>query len=161
MLLTRIVPRRFSSRLFLMTLFTGLIPVIIFTFLIQTSGDRFKNEINQTVESGRDQEWGRSEALLRLQGEEQIRAKAADVAVQLNLVLRSVPWMTLQDLQRDRQVPRSRCPARRADRVYYPLRNKDWNQPFPQGPKVREREPPPVLRRSPRILGNSEEKPQG
>jgi PAS domain S-box-containing protein len=86
-----------------MTLFTGLIPVIIFTFLIQSSGDRFKNEINQTVESGRDQEWGRSEALLRLQGEELIQAKAADVAVQLNLVLRSVPWMTLRDLQRDRK----------------------------------------------------------
>jgi hypothetical protein len=33
-----------------MTLFTGLIPVIIFTLLIQSSGDRFKNEINQTVE---------------------------------------------------------------------------------------------------------------
>jgi PAS domain S-box-containing protein len=86
-----------------MTLFTGLIPVIIFTFLIESSGDRFKNEINQTVESGRDQEWGRSEALLRLQGEELIQAKAADVAVQLNLVLRSVPWMTLRDLQRDRK----------------------------------------------------------
>ena len=103
MLLTHIVPRKFGSRLLLMTLFTGLIPVIIFTLLIQTSGDRFKNEINRTVQSGRDQEWSRSEALLRLQGEEQIRAKAMDVAVQLNLVLQSVPWMTLQDLRRDRK----------------------------------------------------------
>lgn len=101
MLLTRIIPRKFSSRLLLMTLFTGLIPVIIFTFLIQTSGDRFKNEINQTVQSGRDQEWKRSEAFLRQQGEEQICAKAIDVALQLNLALRIVPWMTLEDLQRD------------------------------------------------------------
>ena len=101
MLMARIIPRRFGSRLLLMTLFTGLIPVVIFTLLIQTSSDRFKNEINQAVQSGRDQEWRRSEALLRQQGEEQIRAKATDVAVQLNLVLRSVPWMTLQDLQRD------------------------------------------------------------
>ncbi len=84
-----------------MTLFTGLIPVVIFTLLIQSSGDRFKNEINQTVESGRDREWERSEAHLRLQGEELIQAKAADVAAQLNLVLQSVPWMTLRDLRRD------------------------------------------------------------
>ncbi|MGD0238019.1 MAG: hypothetical protein ABSC55_26245, partial [Syntrophorhabdales bacterium] len=55
------------------------------------------------VELGRDQELGRSEALLRLQGEELIEAKAADVAAQLNLVLQSVPWMTLQDLRRDRK----------------------------------------------------------
>src|SRR5271157_232333 len=103
MLMIRIFPRKFGSRLLLMTLFTGLIPVVIFNLLIQTSGDHFKNEINQTVQSGRDQEWRRSEALLRLQGEEQIRAKAMDVAVQLNLVLRSVPWMTLQDLRKDRK----------------------------------------------------------
>jgi PAS domain S-box-containing protein len=101
MFITRIIPRKFGSRLLLMTLFTGLIPVIIFTLLIRSSGERFKNEINQTVESGRDQEWVRSEALLRLQGEELIQAKARDVAMQLNLVLRSVPWMTLRDLQLD------------------------------------------------------------
>jgi len=98
----RIIPRKFGSRLLLMTLFTGLIPVVIFNLLIQTSGDRFKNEINETVQSGRNQEWRQSEARLRLQGEEQIRAKAMDVAAQLNLVLQSVPWMTLQDLRRDR-----------------------------------------------------------
>ena len=66
--MSRIVPSKFGSRLLLMTLFTGLIPVIIFTLLIQTSGDRFKSEINQTVQSGRDQEWRRSEALLRAAG---------------------------------------------------------------------------------------------
>ena len=103
MLLTHIIPRKFGSRLLLMSLFTGLIPILIFTLLIQTSGDRFKNQINQTVETGRNREWGRSEALLRLQGEELIRAKAADVAAQLNLVLQSVPWMTLGDLRKDRK----------------------------------------------------------
>jgi PAS domain S-box-containing protein len=84
-----------------MTLFAGLIPVIIFTLLIHWSGDRFTNEISKTVESGRDREWGRSEVLLQLQGEELIQAKAQDVAKQLNLVLQSVPWMTLADLRRD------------------------------------------------------------
>jgi len=101
MLLSHIIPRKFSSRLFLMTLITGLIPVIIFTFLIHSSSEHFTEEINRTVESGRAEEWARSETLLHLQGEDLIRHKAEDVAKQLNLVLRSVPWMALEDLQRD------------------------------------------------------------
>jgi PAS domain S-box-containing protein len=84
-----------------MTLFAALMPVVIFALLIHTSGDRFKSEINQAVQSGRDREWLRGEAFLRLQGEERVRAKARDVALQLNLVLAGVPRMTLRDIQRD------------------------------------------------------------
>ncbi len=102
MLMSRIVPGKFSSRLFLMAFFAGVIPVVIFTLLIQTSGDRFTDDINQTVQTGHDRQWEQSEALLRKSGEEIIQTKATDVALQLDLVLRSVPWMTLQDLQRDR-----------------------------------------------------------
>jgi len=97
----RIIPGKFGSRLLLMALFAGLMPVVIFALLIHTSSDRFKSEINQAVQSGRDLEWRRGEVVLRQQGEERIRAKAMDVAQQLNLVLAGVPWMTLRDLQRD------------------------------------------------------------
>ena len=38
MVLERILPKKFSSRLFLMAFVAGLIPIVIFTVLINTYG---------------------------------------------------------------------------------------------------------------------------
>ena len=96
-----VLPGRFSSRLFLMTLVAGLIPAAIFVVLIQVYGERFESLLSTSISAGHKEGWTQSETLLREQGETLIRDKARDVALQLDLVLRSVPWMTLKDLQRD------------------------------------------------------------
>jgi PAS domain S-box-containing protein len=79
----------------------GLIPAIIFVLLIQLYGGRFEDLLNMTISAGHKEGWTQSETLLREQGETLIRDKARDIAFQLELVVRSVPWMTLRDLQRD------------------------------------------------------------
>ena len=96
-----ILPKKFSSRLFIITLVAGLIPAIIFVLLIQLYGGRFEDLLDMTISAGHKEGWTQSETLLREQGETLIRDKARDIAFQLELVVRSVPWMTLRDLQRD------------------------------------------------------------
>ena len=96
-----ILPRKFSSRLFIITLVAGLIPAVIFVLLIQLYGGRFEDLLGMTISAGHKEGWTQSDTLLREQGETLIRDKAHDIAFQLELVVRSVLWMTLRDLQRD------------------------------------------------------------
>ena len=51
MVLERLLPKKFSSRLFLMAFVSGLIPIVIFTVLIDIYGKRIENEFNRVIES--------------------------------------------------------------------------------------------------------------
>ena len=42
--LDKVLPRKFSSRLFLMAFVAGLIPIVVFTILIDIYGKRIENE---------------------------------------------------------------------------------------------------------------------
>lgn len=94
-------PKRFGSRLFIMTIMAGFIPIAIFSILIHTFSGRFESSIQRAVEDGYREEWTQSSALLTKIGEASIRQKAYDIAAQLNLTLQSHPYMTLGDLRRD------------------------------------------------------------
>ena len=94
-------PKRFGSRLFIMTIMAGFIPIAIFSVLIHTFSGRFESSIQRAVEDGYREEWTQSSALLTKIGEASIRQKAYDIAAQLNLTLQSHPYMTLGDLRRD------------------------------------------------------------
>ncbi len=94
-------PKRFGSRLFIMTIIAGFIPIAIFSILIHTFSGRFESSVRRAVEDGYTEEWTQSSILLTKIGEASIRQKAYDIAAQLNLTLQSHPYMTLGDLRRD------------------------------------------------------------
>jgi len=103
MYLRKILPTKFSTRLFTMTLLAGLIPVLIFAVQVEIYGDSLKQAVEKKIEEVYRQDIGYSEAVLKDMGEAAIRRRALDVAVQLDLVLRSVPWMRLNDLEKDKR----------------------------------------------------------
>jgi PAS domain S-box-containing protein len=84
-----------------MTLVAGLIPIVIFTFLINTYGQRIANELAGIIEEGYRLDNLRSAAMLREMGEASVYGQVLEHAQRLDLVLESVPWMTLADLQGD------------------------------------------------------------
>src|SRR5208283_5425633 len=71
--LDKVLPRKFSSRLFLMAFIAGLIPIVVFTILIDIYGKRIENEFNRIVDQGYRQDMYRSEIMLRSMGEASIR----------------------------------------------------------------------------------------
>jgi PAS domain S-box-containing protein len=99
-------PKRFGSRLFLMTIVAGFIPIAIFSVLINVFGNRFESSVRQTISQGYNEEWEKSSALLTRMGETAVRQKAYDIAAQLDLTLQSHPYMTLGDLKRDKEFRR-------------------------------------------------------
>ncbi|HVN98236.1 MAG TPA: ATP-binding protein [Syntrophorhabdaceae bacterium] len=101
MQLSKILPKKFSSRLFLMTLAAGLIPVVIFTLLLEIYGGRFRQEIQQAIRQAYEEQWTQSEAVLKESVGTLIEQRATDVAQELELTMESHPYMTLKDLQRD------------------------------------------------------------
>jgi PAS domain S-box-containing protein len=101
MVFEKLLPGKFSSRLFLMTFAAGLIPVVIFTFLISTYGTRIESDVNRVIEAGYRNDMVRSEAMLREMGEASLYSRVLETAQQLDLVVESVPWMTLSDLHAD------------------------------------------------------------
>ncbi|OPY69524.1 MAG: Blue-light-activated protein [Syntrophorhabdaceae bacterium PtaU1.Bin034] len=101
MLFAKILPKKFSSRLFLMTFIAGLIPIIVFTVLINIYGSRIQNEITRIIEEGYRQDMWHSEMMLREMGEASIYGRAVEMAQQLDMIIESVPWMTVADLQKD------------------------------------------------------------
>ncbi len=103
MRLPRVLPDKFSTRLFLVTFLAGLIPVIIFVFLIDIYGSRIEKEITRIIEEGLDRDMARSEVMLREMGEASVFAKVSDIAQELDMVIQTVPWMTATDLQRDKR----------------------------------------------------------
>ncbi len=103
MKLSGFFPKRFGSRLFIITIIAGFIPIAIFSALMEIFGSRFQSGIQHAIEEGYKEEWTQSSALLTKIGEKSIRQKAFDMAEQLNLTLQSHPYMTLDDLRRDRK----------------------------------------------------------
>jgi len=103
MQLSKMLPKKFSSRLFLITFVAGLIPVCIFALLIDMYGRQFSPEIRKTIQRAYDEEWAHSEVLLRDTLETLIRQKASDVALEVDLILQSHPYMTLADLKGDKE----------------------------------------------------------
>jgi len=101
MQISTLLPKRFSTRLIVMTFISGLIPIIIFTLLMNIFDDRFLTKINRAIQQGQKEQWQRSEAVLRQMAEDFIRRKALDVALQLELYLQAHPAMTVEDLQHD------------------------------------------------------------
>lgn len=101
MQVSRLLPKRFSARLIVMTFISGLIPIIIFTLLMNIFDDRFLTKINRAIQQGQEEQWQRSEAVLRQMAEDFVRQKALDVAFQLELYLQAHPAMTVEDLQND------------------------------------------------------------
>jgi len=96
-------PKRFGSRLFIMTIIAGFIPIAIFSVLLQVFGNNLESRVRQAIEERYQKEWERSSVLLTRMGETYIRQKALDIAQQLDLVLQSHPYMSLADLRRDRK----------------------------------------------------------
>lgn len=94
-------PKRFGSRLFIMTIIAGFIPIAIFSVLIQVFGNNLELRVRQAIEERYQEEWERSSVLLTRMGETYIRQKALDIAQQLDLILQSHPYMSLADLRRD------------------------------------------------------------
>jgi PAS domain S-box-containing protein len=99
--LDRVLPKKFSSRLFLMAFIAGLIPIVVFTILIDTYGKRIEHEFNRIVDLGYSQDTNRSVIMLQSMGEASIRNRAYEIAQQLDLIIDTVPWMALSDLRRD------------------------------------------------------------
>jgi PAS domain S-box-containing protein len=102
MWLSRILPKKFSSRLFWMTFVAGLVPICIFAVLLEMYGREFQPQIRQTIIQTYDEAWTRNETLLKQAIWTLIQQKAMDVAKELDLTLQSYPFMTLEDLRRDK-----------------------------------------------------------
>ena len=97
----RLLPKSYSYRLILMMFFLGLIPFIIFGFLIDTFDRQFRNEIDRALRQGYEEEDRRSAAVLTQMAEDAIRQKAMDVALQLELFFQAHAEMTAAQLQRN------------------------------------------------------------
>jgi PAS domain S-box-containing protein len=103
MWLSKILPKKFSSRLFWMTFIAGLIPICIFAVLLEMYGREFQPRIRQTIQQTYDEAWAHNETLLQQAVWTLIQQKAVSVAMELDLTLQSYPYMTLEDLQRDKE----------------------------------------------------------
>jgi len=99
--LSRVFPKKFSTRLFLVTFIAGIIPVIIFVVLIDIYGSRIEREITRIIEKGYERDMYRSEVMLREMSEASVHSQVNGIAQQLDMVIRTVPWMTVKDLQKD------------------------------------------------------------
>lgn len=95
MKIRRLVPQKFSTRLIIMTLISGLTPMVIFFILVQTMATRFPEATRQAIVVGQQEQWRRSEKILSVMAEDFIRQKAEDVAVQMGLYLESHPALSL------------------------------------------------------------------
>ena len=98
---SKFLPKKFSSRLFLVTIAAGLVPVAIFAVLIDIYGGRIEGEIRRIIEKGYEQDISRSAVMLRTTGEAAVYGRVLDITEQLDMVIQSVPWMTVSDLQKD------------------------------------------------------------
>ena len=62
---SKFLPKKFSTRLIGITLILGLIPVIIFAFLMNMVANRFPIETNRAIQQGQEEQWQRSGVILR------------------------------------------------------------------------------------------------
>jgi PAS domain S-box-containing protein len=84
----------------LITLASGLIPIIIFAVLAQFCGTRFHREMNGTLARLNTEEWVRTEKVLRTMAEDSIRERTAHAVLQIDMHLKAHPQLTLKDLEK-------------------------------------------------------------
>lgn len=101
MKVSELIPSRFSTRLIAMTLLSGLVPIIIFSLIMQVAAIRFPSDTNQAIQQGEKEQWRRMEVVLRNMAEDFIHQKATDVALQMDLYLGAHPKMKVAELQKD------------------------------------------------------------
>ena len=94
-------PKKFSTRLILLTLLSSLVPIVIFALLLNVFSSRLLLESQRVIEEEQQEQWRRSETALRSMVEDFIRQKALDVALQASLYLESHPGATMSDLRED------------------------------------------------------------
>jgi len=98
---SRLLPKKFSTQLIAITISSGLIPIIIFGFLISIFDHRFLTQANHAVYQGHEEQWQRSETVMKKMAEDFIRQKVLDVVLQLELYLQAHPEMIVEELQND------------------------------------------------------------
>jgi PAS domain S-box-containing protein len=98
---SQLLPKKFSTRLIVITISSGLIPIIIFGCLISIFDHQFLTQANHAVYRGQEEQWQRSKPIIEQMSEDFIRQKVLDVVLQLELFLQAHPEMTLEDLQND------------------------------------------------------------
>ena len=91
-----------ATRLIAITFLAGVIPVLFFVIMMSFFIHRFNLEANKAIQQGQEEQWQRSQAILNQMAEDQIRQKAFDVALQIELFLRANPEMRVKDLQENR-----------------------------------------------------------
>ncbi|MGD8924100.1 MAG: PAS domain S-box protein, partial [Syntrophobacterales bacterium] len=96
-----IMPKKFSTKLVFMTLLAGLIPIVIFSLLLNVFGSRFSNATHRAFQQEQEVLVVLGEAVLRQMAENHTRQKALDVAQQLDLYIAAHPEKTIKDLQED------------------------------------------------------------
>ncbi len=98
---SKIVPRKFGTRLIIMIILAGLIPIVIFGSMLKVFGDRLTAEVSNALAQGEERLIQGGEVLLQRMAENHFRQKTIDVALQLDLYLQAHPEKTLHDLQND------------------------------------------------------------
>lgn len=97
--LHRFNPRRFGTRLIILTLCAVLIPVVFFIIAFNFHNRSFVGEINRGVDKIEKQTQSRIDRAIRNMAETSIRKKAEDVVLQLDIYLAQHRGLTLHDLQ--------------------------------------------------------------
>ncbi len=100
MRLKRLLPKSYTNQLIMMMFIFGLVPFIIFGFLINAFDHRFRLEMDKTIEQRQAEEERLNIAILSKMAEETVRQKALDVALQLTLYLEAHSDMTLAQLRK-------------------------------------------------------------
>ena len=96
-------PHRFSTRVTLLVLAAGLIPILIFALLIEVFGRNFTRSAAAVIQSELNESFGRTAALVQNLFERVVRQKAFDVAYQAELYLLAHPGLTLRELLQDKE----------------------------------------------------------
>ncbi|MBN1930497.1 MAG: diguanylate cyclase [Desulfobacterales bacterium] len=97
----KIVFNKFRTRLIAMTVLSGLVPAVIFWFLLNIFGDRFIDKTNRIIQQNQEEQWQRSQAVLKHMTEDVIRRVALTVALNADVYLRNHPTKKVEDLQND------------------------------------------------------------
>ncbi len=98
-MLSKLKPKKLSTRLMLISFISGLIPILIFGVLIQVYGSKIHREVTATISQLGTEEWQRTEKVLWGLAEESIRRKTVSVSSQIEHYLKTHPARTLKDLQ--------------------------------------------------------------
>ncbi len=101
MLSSKLMPRKFGTRLIIMIILAGLIPIVISGLLLKVFGNRLAAEVSTALSQGEEKLIGGGEVVLQEMAEKHLRQKTIDVALQLDLYLQAHPEKTLLNLQGD------------------------------------------------------------